>query len=361
MRRTGIIIAIYSILAFAVCFLISNLMKNVPVLLDSEQNSYILVRGFLFFCRFLPSLIFSAFLIGCAIAYGKDSESARVKYSPTIMTHFRKTMIASILIVLVVTMITEVFVPIFENRQQRSKMKPVLFSEFMNLSRENFDKGNMNLAYEYSYNALLLKPKDTDALFINEQAGTKINSLKFINDNKTDSAKKTEKISFVPKKEFEGETVASLLKKAREAMAAENWFDAHYYSYLALEVGNEQDINYNEANRMASESWNHLFDPTAIRETDEQILFRKKRDAFRAFIRGDNIEAYYQFLEISKLSDVAARDPDVKKFLVLARERVGEHPLSKNLKIFADLSRITTFILRFRTMTARTMSFIFAE
>ena len=150
MRRTGIIILIYSILAFAVCLLISNLMKNVPVLLDGEQSSYIFVRGFLYFCRFLPSLIFSSFVIGCAIAYGKDSEKARVKYSPIIMTHFRKTMLASIIIVLVVSMITEVFVPFFENHQQRAKMKPVLFSEFMNLSRENYDKGNMNLAYEYS-------------------------------------------------------------------------------------------------------------------------------------------------------------------------------------------------------------------
>lgn len=127
MRKTGIIVAIYSVIAFAICLLISHLMKNLPVLLPGENSSYILTRAFLFFCKFLPALVFSGFLIGCAIAYGKDSEKAQIKYSPLIMEHFRKTMIASIIIVLIVSFITEVFVPLFEQRQARAKIKPVLF------------------------------------------------------------------------------------------------------------------------------------------------------------------------------------------------------------------------------------------
>lgn len=319
MRKTGIIVAIYSVIAFAICLLISHLMKNLPVLLPGENSSYILTRAFLFFCKFLPALVFSGFLIGCAIAYGKDSEKAQIKYSPLIMEHFRKTMIASIIIVLIVSFITEVFVPLFEQRQARAKIKPVLFSEFMTLSKDYFDKGNMSLAFEYSYNALLLSPKDKDALYINEHASAELNSLKMVLDRPEDP-----KFVFVPAKETKGETITSLLNKARAAAEKENWFDAHYYAYLAVEVGNEKDINLEEANRLASEAWNHLFDPSVIKETDEQILFRKKREAYRTLIRGDNVEAYYQFLEIANFSDVAARDPDVSKFLVIAEQRLVE-------------------------------------
>ena len=177
----------------------------------------------------------------------------------------------------------------------------------------------MSLAFEYSYNALLLSPKDKDALYINEHASAELNSLKMVLDRPEEP-----KFVFVPAKETKGETITSLLNKARVAAEKENWFDAHYYAYLAVEVGNEKDINLEEANRLASEAWNHLFDPSVIKETDEQILFRKKREAYRTLIRGDNVEAYYQFLEIANFSDVAARDPDVSKFLVIAEQRLVE-------------------------------------
>lgn len=71
MRKTAIIVAIYSVIAFAVCLLVSVLMKNVPLLLPGEEKSYVIIRGFLFFCRFFPALVFSSFAIGCSIAYGK--------------------------------------------------------------------------------------------------------------------------------------------------------------------------------------------------------------------------------------------------------------------------------------------------
>ncbi|MBP3773049.1 MAG: hypothetical protein J6I53_10240 [Treponema sp.] len=320
MRKTGIIVLIYAVLAFAICLLVSNIMGKVPMLLPGEESSYIFLRGFLFFCKFLPSLVFSAFLIGCAIAYGRDAEKAQVRYSPLIMAHFRRTMIASIIIVFVVSLITEVFVPIFEQRQARARIKPILFSEFLTLSQEYYDKGNMNLAFEYSYNALLLNPKDKDALFIKEHSEAELNSLKMVLDRPVEEPKYV----FIPAKETKGETITSLLNKAKAAEALENWFDAHYYAYLAIEVGNEKDINLDEANRLASEAWNHLFDPTVIKESDEQVLFRKKRDAYRTLIRGDNIEAYYQFREIAAFSDVAALDPDVSKFLSIAEQRVSE-------------------------------------
>ena len=317
MKKTSFIILAYVILAFILCQLVSYLMKNIPVLLPGEDKPYTLVRGFLFFCRFLPALVFSAFLIGCAISYGKDAEKAKIKYSPLIMAHFRRTMIASIFMVLIITFITEFFVPIFEQKQARSRLKPHLFSEFMHLSQEYYDKGDMNMAFEYSYNALLLNPKDKQALYINEHSNAELNSLKMVLDTPEEPS-----FVFVPIKETKGETITSLLKKAKDAAEKENWFDAHYYAYLATEVGTPRDINLEEATRLASQAWNQLFDPTVIKEKDEQILFRKKRDAYRTLIRGDNIEAYYQFLEIAATSDMAVRDPDVAKFLEIAQERL---------------------------------------
>lgn len=319
MKKTGIIIAIYSVIAFGLCILTSYLIKDFPYLLDGEENSYMLTRGFLFFCKFFPALVFSAFLIGSAIFYGKGSEKAKIKYSPLIMEHFKNTMIASIVMVLLLSFVTEVFVPFFEQKQSQARMKPILFSEFMDLSRDYYKKGNMNLAFEYSYNALLLNPKSEEASFINERSRAELDSLKMVLDRPEEP-----KIALIPDKEAGGETLNSLLEKARAYAKDEEWFNTHYYAYLAVQAGNEKDINFEEANRLASEAWNHLFSPSVIKESDGQILFRKKREAYRTFISGDYIEAYYQFLEIASFSDIAARDTDVAKFLALASQNVEE-------------------------------------
>ena len=141
MRKTAIIVAIYSVIAFALCLLVSVLMKNVPLLLPGEERSYVIIRGFLFFCKFFPALVFSSFAIGCAIAYGKDSEKAKIKYSPLVMKHFKKTMISSIMIVACVSLFIEVLVPFFEQKQARAKIKPVLFNEFLH-RRPEFPEKN---------------------------------------------------------------------------------------------------------------------------------------------------------------------------------------------------------------------------
>lgn len=319
MRRTGIIVFVYAVLAFALCLLLSVLEKNLPILLPNEENSYIFCRGFLYFCKLLPSLIFCGFLIGCAIAFGKDSQKAGIKYSPLIMNHFKKVIIASIMLVFLIAMISEVFLPTIEQKQTKAKLKPHAFAEFLDLSRKYFEDGNMSLAFEYSYNALLLNPKDKEALYIKEHSEAELNSLKMVFDRPEET-----KFVYVPHKETKGETVTSLINKAKDSISKEKWFDAHYYAYLAVSIGTSKDINFDEANRIASEAWNHLFDPTVIKESEEQIIFRKKRQAYKTLIRGDNVEAYYEFLEIAEISDVAARDPDVAKFLAIAGERVKE-------------------------------------
>ena len=339
MRKTGLVVLIYAFIAFALCLLISNFTKQLPILIAGDERTYIITRGFLIFCKFFPALVMSGFLLGAAVSYGKDAEKAKIKYSPLIMAHFRRTVILSLVVVLIISMVTEVFVPVFKQRQARAEMKPVLYGEFMRLANENFNKGKMKPALEYSYNALLLNPTDKDAARVKDQAEAEINSVKMVLDRPEEP-----KFVFIPVRETKGETITSLLEKAKKAAESQKWFDVHYYAFLALEVGSKKDINLDEANRLASEAWNHLFAPVAEKETEEQKLFKRKREAYKTLIRGDNIEAYYQFLSISSYSDVAARDPDVSKFLEVARNRVEEQCFftdeSENLGRFETYNNI---------------------
>ncbi|MBQ0052731.1 MAG: hypothetical protein KBT11_11820 [Treponema sp.] len=319
MKKTFIITFGYALFSPLVCMGISFAIRTLPGLLPGAKTSYVIVRGLLFFFEYAPALILCGFLIGCSIAYGVDSKRARVKYSVCIMTHFRKTMIASIGLVFLSTMISELFVPMCRSYQEREKLKPAVFKDFITLAQSYYDQGKMDLAFEYSYNAVEISPKDKQALYLKEHSAAALNSMK---EYKVKAEEP--KFVYVPRKESKGETVYSLIQKAQKAMEEENWFDAHYYAYMAVKIGNSKSINLDEAQRLASEAWNHLFDTKIYEETEEQILFRKKRDAYMNFINGDNVEAYYQFLEISKTGDKAARDPDVSKFLTIAESRVNE-------------------------------------
>lgn len=319
MRKTGIIIFAYALLAFAACLAVSFAFQNLPELLPGEKTIYIVTNGLIIFFKICPALVLCGFLVGCSISYGQDSEKAKIRYSKTIFVHFRKTMIAAILLVFAITMVTELFLPISQNHQRFAKAKPSIFNKYMTLADSYFKQEKWKEAYDNSANALRINPKDEKAQVINENSEAELKKTKRI-----ESPAEETKFVYIPVSESSGETIASLLKKAKDAEKNEDWFHAHYYAYMATNVGNEHDINFSEAQRLASDAWNHLSKPDILNETKAQKLFQKKLEAYTSLINGDNIEAYYRFLEISQTSDKAARDPDVVQFLNLAQERISK-------------------------------------
>ncbi len=333
MRKTALIIFAYALLAFAACLAVSFAFPNLPELLPGAKTNYLVVQGLIYFFKLAPALFLCGFLVGCSISYGRDCEKAKIKYSRVVMVHFRKAMIVSLLSVFIITMITEVFIPMCSERQHLEKMKPSVFNEYMSLADSYYQKGEMEEAFEYSSNAEKINPKDDKAKWLKEHSQAALNSMKGVEDDEEEP-----KFVYVPIEESSGETVASLIKKAKDAEEKKDWFHAHYYAYMAVNIGNSRDTNFAEAQRLASEAWNHLFEPEIFEENEEQILFRKKREAYMSLINGDNIEAYYKFLEISKTNDLAARDPDVVQFLKLAEERVSRQCFfvdeTKDLKQF---------------------------
>lgn len=319
MRKTGLIIFSYALLAFACCLGASFVFQHVPPLLDGIKTNYLVVRGLIYFLKILPSLVMCAFLVGASISYGLNANKAKIKYSKAIITHFKKTMVVSLFLVLGISLATEVFLPLCQDKLKTEEIKPALFDEYMKLADSYYQQGKMKQAYEYSFNAAAVNPKDPKAQRLKDLSGAAVKALKGVEKERSSEQPK---FVYVPVEESDGETVYSLLKKARKAEEENDWFHAHYYAYMAVNIGNSRDSNFQAAQRLASEAWNHLFETKIFEETEEQILFRKKRDAYMSMINGDNVEAYYQFLEISNANELAARDPDVSQFLKITEERV---------------------------------------
>ena len=323
MRKVFGVVIGYTLFWLAVSVAVSFfVLKDLPPLISGDENAFMLRRGLLYFMEFLSSLIFCAYLVGFAIAFGKVADSVKYKFSPEIYPIFGRVIIVSVVLVFVLSFTNEVVRPILAAQQKKSREAPTLFAEYKELARKSFSEGNHALAYEYSAKALAINAGDEAMLKMHDDSFAEINSVgpsvEFHDFN--------ESKPFISDEEIADETVKTLIEKSKKAAEAKEWFEAHYYAHLALEVGSDVDLNIEEAKLLSAEAWNNLKIPVVagMEETEEQRLYNQKKTAYIYLMNGDNLGAYYKFLSIWESFEKAKFDPDVVHFLKVATERVAE-------------------------------------
>ena len=122
----------------------------------------------------------------------------------------------------------------------------------------------------------------------------------------------------------ESATAAELVDRASAALQEEDFSTAHYMATLAraLEPGND------EAARIAAESLGRLESLAPDdEESAEYELFQAKQAAKAALTRGDYVDAYYRFVD---LTGQYPRDVDVERYLRAAEEQV------RSMAVFRD-------------------------
>ncbi len=320
MKKIALIILVYLALSFGICIGIANLMGNVPPLLEGAKTSYVFFRSVLIFFTLLPALLCGAFLVAAAISFAQTEGNARVRFSPLLFRHYRKVMLASFCMAFVLTMVKELGVPAVKARQTAAELAPRLLSEYLSFGERFYAQGNHALAHEYAKSALKIDPTNSTALTLVDDTEKFLNQIPSPEYNTVEEPKEID----YAKLEVQNETVASLIEKAENAASKERWFNAHYYAQLAVSFGTSRDINLPDAQRIAAEAWNHLADPLLPKDAETWSFFAAKRRAYLALIAGNNVEAYYQFLELSHQRPAYDQDPDIKNFLQVALARLEE-------------------------------------
>lgn len=319
MKRAVVVILSYSVLAFAFCLGLSAFMGNTQSILEDYRQSYVFCRGFLYFFRILPSVLASGFLVSLAVYFGEDAQKAQMRFSPVIMKNFRATMLLSLVLVAVMTGVAEIGVPLVQRKKTFSEQAAGLLAEYSLLGEQALSSENYSLAHRYGSRILKINPSSPDGKKLIDKSEAVLKAIKKIQPEKP-SAKTARELHL--NDEISGETVTSLIQKSREAAEKGRWFESHYFAQLASTAGSDRDINIKEARRLASQAWNVLQTVSPAEKTSDQRLFAKKRSAYKALSEGDCIEAYYQFMEISRQDIEWASDPDVTEFLEIARSRV---------------------------------------
>jgi len=118
-----------------------------------------------------------------------------------------------------------------------------------------------------------------------------------------------------------GQNASDLIEKAREYYAGEDYFSAHYYAALALEIATERSLII-AARGIERDTLKELSSilPTGA-DKEALKLFLEKKGGFRAFTEERFFDAYYIFKE---LEENYPRDPDVLMYLEKSREKLKE-------------------------------------
>lgn len=117
------------------------------------------------------------------------------------------------------------------------------------------------------------------------------------------------------------QSASDLIEKAREYYTGEDYFSAHYYAALALEIARERNlvIAARKIERDALKELSSILPTGADKEALK--LFLKKKEGFLAFTEKRLFDAYYIFKE---LEENYPRDPDVLMYLEKSKEKLKE-------------------------------------
>ncbi len=319
MKKIIVIIGVHLAIAFLIILLFCSGMTDTSALLEASKSHYLRWKAVVLFCRLLPALFASSFLISCASAFKKDAEKAVLPYSNVIAGHFKRIFPAALIMSFLIFAANELWVPKATAEISRIENEKILLEEFMNLGEKAYSEKKYLLAYEYGIQANQIDENNPDIHKLIDKA----EALKGI-ERITKTEKRSDTVNDIyVRREAHGRSVAELIRAAERARAKENWFECHYLAELAVAVADSKDINVTDAKLMSAEAWKNLSIPAGLKFTEENDIFSDKKKAYDSLNMGNSLDAYYKFLRIKERLDGTA-DQDVDNFLSIARQRMLE-------------------------------------
>ena len=309
------VILIYLLFSFVGIGLFVFFTSPVPEEFAFYATEYKIYEALLVFLKFLPSLLLSAFLVGLSWSFGR-SDSEKVERFSTIRVAFFKNVIALSFTCIALSMFaSEIFIPLLQNKQENMENKEKNFEAYLLLAAESAYADDFIYAKYYIDNALALKPNAVEALDLKDTIDIFYSGMK----QKIRDREMQEQVSSSISVKDYGYTSPQLMERAREAFLKKDFFNAHYYASLLLEMTEKKDGNRQEAQQLAADAWNKLQDnPTGL-DGEQVLAYETKRKGYVAFINQEFEKAYYIF---SDLKTAYPSDLDIDRYFLLSKEKM---------------------------------------
>ena len=286
--------------------------------------SYRIRTAVLAFVQYLPPLYLSGLLIGFTLSFSSHADEQVQRWSGKLLAFLKSSFAIMLVVIGCHVVLTEGVAPIARARMAAAVSRSEDYHEYLRMSREMLRNDEPRTAEQLVLSALDIWKNSPEA-------------VKLLDDIRYRSAEKygvgtNEEPDGYPEglvlEEFSGMTVLDALDISEGAARELDFFDAHYYAMLAHRLSRPDDPLRERALRMASDAWNRIVEGTdLLRSRDDISLYAAKRAAYTALNQGDYLTAYYEFLDLHT-ADIARddrkRDPDLERFLELARKGVME-------------------------------------
>ena len=301
-----------------------SIPSSVP---EKAVSRYKLLVSFGYFLRYLPSLVFTGFLVSFSVYFGNNCEGSTFRFSKAMLGRFKIIMIIALSSSFVLTLSSEVFGNIILMGKQNIINHPRLVAQYIKSGETFFRQGLYIKSYAYADAALVLDPSSIEAANLKDRSDVEINR-----ENTSNIKFEIYRSSKELKDNYEGadidlEKISDAYKcylKSKECFEKKEWINAHFYAQEGLKLYTPKDPNAEELKTLSVEAWNNITKEHDLSKDDEQQFFDKKYRGYLALVEGDSLTAYYIFRDLYLSSRDYATDPDVLFYLDVAAKRVDE-------------------------------------
>lgn len=316
----------FLIIGFVLCLVFGFLYPHPVELINSAVFPYKFLSGLQYFLAFLPALFFAGFIISLAVHFGHNAEGGFKRFSKATLERYKLVIITSLICAFVLTLSNECFSILIKNKKENLINRPKIITEYVKVGNNLLNQGYCNRALNYANAALKLEPNSKEASILKDKATVEINRMETSNlhfklyENDIES-NTVDRVLINPEQISE---VYTLYQKAVECFNNEEWFNAHYYATLGINLATPKDPNLSNLKDIANEAWNNLTEFVKLQKNEDQNHFEKKYEGYLALHQKDDLKAYYIFKELSTTSRELSIDPDVNFYLDVAENRIRE-------------------------------------
>lgn len=326
MKKIFGLLSIFLGLSLVICMIFAAFADFSAELPKNSVNALKILTGFEYFINYLPAIMMTGFVVSCSVYFGQNSEGSTSRFSTAMFARFKTIMVAVIVIAFVLTLGAEVFGVLIGQQKNRIVNRPKLVSEYIKVGRTLYEKGYYERAMGYADAALKLSPKSEEASRLLDDAEVASNQRRDSNIRIKlyESVENAEKVDHVVIDPNQIAEVYEYYLKAQDYFDKKEWFNAHYYAYVGMNLASPKDPNLEELRRIATAAWNNLSEYHNLAKTDEQLAFGKKYEGYLALLEKDDLRAYYIFNELYNSSREFQSDPDVIFYRAIAENRINE-------------------------------------
>jgi tetratricopeptide (TPR) repeat protein len=306
-RRLLLIILLFNAAAFLGFFLYSIIQfpasEVLPVYLWQWVFSDASIRSVEAFMPVTISAVLLSFSFFFNVSHGSSSSLNFHRIAGTSILLF-------IFLVAIYTLLAEGFAPGFHIRLEEYKGNTRFAEGSLREADRLFLQNRLEEALIYFDYYLFIDPDNDEVVERRDRAAA---SLELDREEK----KAAQRVALDTRRsEILNQDAAELTVRAREYLARRDYYSAHYYADMAIQLEPQRG----DARRVAAEAWNKIRESEFSREASAAgDFFKRKREAYSTLNRGNTLQAYYLFMDLLEEHPL---DQDIQTFSAEALERV---------------------------------------